>query len=74
MRTARPGTGERLAPDNFLRQAQFEPKLADLVLEQAFQRLDQRNFMCFGRPPTLWWLLIIAAGLPAMGTDSMTSG
>ena len=35
------GAGERLAQDNFLRQAEFEPELAHFVLEQAFQRLDE---------------------------------
>ena len=30
--------------------------------------------MFFGSPPTLWCDLIIAAGFPAMGTDSITSG
>jgi hypothetical protein len=24
--------------------------------------------MCFGRPPTLWWLLIVAAGPPLSDT------
>ena len=32
------------------------------------------NFIFSGKPPTLWWLLISAAGLPPIGTDSMTSG
>ena len=35
------GAGERLAQNNFARQAQFESQLAHFVLEQAFQRFDQ---------------------------------
>jgi len=31
------------------------------------------NFMDFGSPPTLWWLLITADG-PRTEVDSITSG
>ena len=31
------------------------------------------NFMSGGRPPTLWWVLMVADG-PLKDTDSMTSG
>jgi hypothetical protein len=35
------GAGERLAPDDFLGQTEFQAEQPDLVLEQAFQRLDE---------------------------------
>ena len=41
MRTASPGPGKWLALDNFLRQPEFEPGLANFVLEQLPQRFDQ---------------------------------
>ena len=44
-----PGPGKRLAQDDFLRQAQFEAQLADLVLEQAFQRLNQLELHVLGQ-------------------------
>jgi len=31
-------------------------------------------FMRAGRPPTLWWLLIVTDGPPVNDTDSITSG
>ena len=46
------------------RQAQLEAERADLVLEQVAQRLDQLEAQRSGRPPTLWWILIVAAGPP----------
>ena len=41
IRIARPGPGERLAPDHPLGQAQLLADAAHLVLEQHPQRLDQ---------------------------------
>ena len=35
------GTGERVAPDQALGQAQLQAEAADLVLEQVAERLDQ---------------------------------
>ena len=43
------GAGEGLAHDDFLRQAQFQAKLAHLILEQAAQRLDQLEFHVLGQ-------------------------
>ena len=43
------GAGERLAQDDFLGQAQFQPELPHFVLEQAFQRLDQFEFHFLGQ-------------------------
>src|SRR3712207_8013017 len=40
---AQAGARERLAPDHRLRQAELDPDLAHLVLEQRAQRLDQRE-------------------------------
>jgi hypothetical protein len=50
------------------------PEAAHLVLEQFAQRLDQPSFMCSGRPPTLWWLLITCALPVLLPADSITSG
>ena len=43
------GAGEGLAKDDFLGQAQFQAQLADLILEQAFERLDQFEFHVLGQ-------------------------
>ena len=65
MRTARPGPGERLAPDDPLGQAELVADRAHLVLEQHAQRLDELEAPSrSGRPPTLWWLLIFGAPVP----------
>ena len=67
------GAGERVPPDDRLGQAELAAERAHLVLEQLAQRLDQLELMRSGRPPTLWWILIVDAG-PLTETDSMTSG
>ena len=41
IRMARPGPGERLAQHHRLGQAQLQPDLADLVLEEVAQRFDE---------------------------------
>ena len=46
MRTARPGPGEGLAPDDLLGQAELLADRAHLVLEQVAQRLDQLEAAC----------------------------
>ena len=46
-----PGAGERMPADHFLRQAQLPAHLADLVLEQFAQRLDQREGQPLGQSP-----------------------
>ena len=43
------GSGERLAPDDFLGQAQFQAEQADFVLEQAFQGFDELELHLFGQ-------------------------
>ena len=48
-RTARPGPGERLAPQHVPRQAELGAELADLVLEQLAQRLDQLELHALGQ-------------------------
>ena len=66
------GAGERLALDHRLRQAQLLADPPDLVLEEVAERLDQGNSRSSGRPPTLWWDLMLAVPVPP--PDSTTSG
>ena len=47
---ARPGPGERLAPDQALGQAELGADGADLVLEQRAQRLDELELQVLGQP------------------------
>jgi len=54
-------------------QTELAAHLAHLVLEQLAQRLDQCEVLRSGRPPTLWWVLIVADG-PRTDTLSITSG
>jgi hypothetical protein len=55
-------------------QAQFAAQRAHFVLEQFAQRSTSFMFMRSGRPPTLWWLLIVTEGPPVNDTLSITSG
>ena len=59
------GAGERLAPDDFLGQAQFETELAHFVLEQTFQRLDQRELHVLGQPADVVMALDERGGIAA---------
>ncbi len=68
------GAGEGVAADEFFRQAQFAAQGADFVLEQLAQGFDQLQAIFSGRPPTLWWLLIVTEGPPEKLTLSITSG
>ncbi len=43
-------TGERMAPDQGVRQTQLEPQPADFVLEEIAQRLDQLEAQLLGEP------------------------
>jgi hypothetical protein len=56
---AQPGSGERLAPHDRSGRPSCSPTSADLVLEERAERLDERELMSSGRPPTLWWDLIV---------------
>jgi hypothetical protein len=63
-----------MAIDHLVGQAQGDAQLADFVLEQLAQRLEQLEVEGPGRPPTLWWLLM-AWALPVLApADSITSG
>ncbi len=42
-------TGERMTPDNFVGQAELQAELADFVLEQIAQRLDQLEAQILGQ-------------------------
>jgi hypothetical protein len=66
--------GERVAVDHVARQAQRHAQFAHLVLEQVAQRLQQLQAQRSGRPPTLWWLLMVTAFLLLAPPDSITSG
>ena len=69
------GAGEGVAADEALGQAELAAEGADLVLEELAQRLDElRGCIRSGRPPTLWWLLIVTEGPPVKLTLSITSG
>ena len=46
---ARPGPGERVAPDELLGQAELAAERAHLVLEQLAQRLDQLQVHALGQ-------------------------
>ena len=65
-----PGNGWRHTIDG--RQAELLADQADLVLEERAQRLDQLELRSSGRPPTLWWDLMLE--VPAPPPDSTTSG
>ena len=67
------GARERLAVDELLVEPELQADLAHLVLEQQRSGSTSLNFIDFGSPPTLWWLLITADG-PRTETDSITSG
>ena len=49
-------------------------RAAHLVLEQLAQRLEQLQAIVSGRPPTLWWLLMLVAFFVFAPPDSITSG
>ncbi len=51
--TARPGPGERLTVDDFLRQAELRADFTDFVLEELAERFDELEFHAVGRPPTI---------------------
>ena len=50
MRTARPGPGKRLPHDELLVEPELASDLADFVLEQLAQRLDQLHPHPLGQP------------------------
>jgi hypothetical protein len=71
---ARPGTGERVAADEGLRQTELAPSARTSSLNNSRSGSTSFIFMRSGRPPTLWWLLITAEGPPRAETLSTTSG
>jgi hypothetical protein len=58
------GAGEGVALDEGFGQSKFTSQGADFVLEQLTQRFDKLEPIFSGRPPTLWWLLIVTDGPP----------
>jgi hypothetical protein len=60
MRIARPGARERLALQDLVGHVDEASELANLVLEELAQRLDELEMHALGSPPTLWWLLMVA--------------
>ena len=60
-RIARPGPGERLAPDQAVGQAELGGYHADLVLEEGAQRLDQVEVEVLGQAADVVVDLIVAA-------------
>ncbi len=64
-----------MAADEAVGQAELAAERPHLVLEQLAQRLDELHVHArSGRPPTLWWLLMVTDGPPVKETLSMTSG
>ena len=62
-RTARPGPGERVPPDDLLGQARAaRPSWRTSSLNRSRSGSISSNSRSSGRPPTLWCSLIVAAG------------
>ncbi len=74
MRTANPGPKEWLAGEDLPEHTQIAADAAASSLKRS-QHASQSNFnfMRSGKPPTLWWLLMVWLG-PFTLEDSMTSG
>ena len=68
------GAGEGVAADEAVGQAELRPSVRTSSLNSSRRGSTRRMFMRSGRPPTLWWLLIVTDGPPVKETDSITSG
>ena len=61
------GTREWLPIDHFVRQPERPTNRPDFILEQEYRSgSTSSNFMSSGRPPTLWWVLILTAALVSL--------
>ena len=67
------GAGEGMAADDGRRDAEDGPSSRTSSLKSSRSGSTSSRRMRSGRPPTLWWLLMVADG-PLNDTDSMTSG
>ena len=74
MRTAKPGPGNGWRMTISLGRPNSAPSSRTSSLNRQRSGSISSNFIFSGKPPTLWWLFISAAGLPPIGTDSITSG
>ena len=67
-------TREGMAADKGVGQANSRPRSRTSSLNNSRSGSTSRIFIRSGRPPTLWWLLIVTEGPPVKETLSITSG
>jgi hypothetical protein len=65
---------ERVAVDHLGRQAELHADARTSSLNSSRSGSTSFSFMCSGRPPTLWWLLMTCALPVLLPADSITSG
>ena len=70
---ANPGPGKGCRPNKLGASPNSFPTRRTSSLNKALSGSTIFNFIKSGKPPTLWWDLIVAEG-PFTDTDSITSG
>src|SRR4029453_16612272 len=73
-RIARPGPGNGWRRIMVSGRPSSRPKARTSSLNSSRSGSTSFSFMRSGRPPTLWWLLMVTEGAPGKETLSLTSG
>ena len=73
-RMASPGPGKGWRPTILVDRPNSRPGTRTSCLNSSRSGSTSARFMRSGRPPTLWWDLMVTDGPPEKETGSMTSG